>query len=256
MAAPSAAEFARWKQQCLSAADLSRKGSIDEPIVELVNFINGQEFLFTTSSCSGRISVFAEKHEEKKKGCDWLMISHSQTDTASVMTSLRMHDHTGSAVFKFEPFVLHVQCRTIQDARLLHQAGVQAGFRNSGISLGSKGKVVVAIRSTHTLEAPLSDRGRMLVDEGYVSYLVTAANGKLEENQRRVQRFFCYLKEILSKQAESVPSHTVQHRKDKHQETHKNRKQQQEGRSDKSATHEEQDHSDDGVDLHDLFEGS
>ncbi|XP_078687023.1 tRNA wybutosine-synthesizing protein 3 homolog [Branchiostoma floridae x Branchiostoma belcheri] len=254
MAAPSSAEFARWKRQCLSAADLSRKGSIDEPIVELVKFINGQEFLFTTSSCSGRISVFAEKHEEKKKGCDWLMISHTQTDTASVMTAL--HDHTGSAVFKFEPFVLHVQCRTIQDARLLHQAGVQAGFRNSGISLGSKGKVVVAIRSTHTLEAPLSDRGRMLVDEGYVSYLVTAANRKLQENQHRVQRFFSYLKELLSKQVELVPPHTVQHRKDKHQETHKNREQAQEGMSDKSATHEEQDHSDDAVDLHYLFEGS
>ncbi|KAI8491543.1 tRNA methyltransferase tyw3 [Branchiostoma belcheri] len=252
MAAPSAAEFARWKQQCLSAADLSRKGSIDEPIVELVNFINGQEVLFTTSSCSGRISVFAEKHEEKKKGCDWLMISHTQTDTASVMTSL--HDHTGSAVFKFEPFVLHVQCRTIQDARLVHQAGVQAGFRNSGISLGSKGKVVVGIRSTHTLEAPLSDRGRMLVDEGYVSYLVTAANGKLQENQHRVQRFFCYLKELLSKKAESVPPHTVQHRKDKHQEEH--RKQQHEGRPDTSTAHLEEEHSDDWVDLHDLFEGS
>eukprot|EP00058_Branchiostoma_floridae_P003316 XP_002588804.1 hypothetical protein BRAFLDRAFT_89765 [Branchiostoma floridae] len=162
MAAPSAAEFARWKKQCLSASDLSRKGSIDEPIVELVNFINGQEFLFTTSSCSGRISVFAE------------------------LTALC--DHTGSAVFKFEPFVLHAQCRTTQDARLMHQAAVQAGFRNSGISLGNRGKVVVAIRSTHTLEAPLSDRGRMLVDEDYIRYLVTAANSKLEENERKVQR--------------------------------------------------------------------
>ncbi|XP_066294216.1 tRNA wybutosine-synthesizing protein 3 homolog [Branchiostoma lanceolatum] len=251
MAAPNAAEFARWKQQCLSATDLSRKGSIDDPIVELVNFINGQEFLFTTSSCSGRISVFAEKHKEKKKGCDWLLMSHTQAEAQSVMTALC--DHTGSAVFKFEPFVLHAQCRTIQDARLMHQAAVQAGFRNSGISLGNKGKVMMAIRSTHTLEAPLSDHGRMLVDEDYISYLVAAANGKLEENESRVQRFFSNLKELLSNQAESVQSHDVQHSKNEHQEAH--RKHQHKRGPDTCATHD-QEHSDDGVDLHDLFEGS
>ncbi|CAH1272735.1 TYW3 [Branchiostoma lanceolatum] len=251
MAAPSAAEFARWKQQCLCATDLSRKGSIDEPIVELVNFINGQQFLFTTSSCSGRISVFAEKHKEKKKGCDWLLISHTQAEAQAVMTALC--DHTGSAVFKFEPFVLHAQCRTIQDARLVHQAAIQAGFRNSGISLGNKGKVMVAIRSTHTLEAPLSDRGRMLVDEDYISYLVDAANEKLEENRRRVQRFFSNLKELLSNQAGEVQTQEVQHRKREHQEAH--RKHQYKRGPDTCAAHD-QEHSDDGVDLHNLFEGS
>ncbi|XP_035683563.1 tRNA wybutosine-synthesizing protein 3 homolog [Branchiostoma floridae] len=249
MATPSAAEFARWKKQCLSAADLSRKGSIDEPIVELVNLINGQEFLFTKSSCSGRILVFAEKHEEKKRGCDWLLISHTQADTQAVMTALC--DHTGSAVFKYEPFVLHAQCRTIQDARLMHQAAVQAGFRNSGISLGNRGKVVVAIRSTHTLEAPLSDRGRMLVDEHYIRYLVTAANGKLEENERRVQRFFCNLKELLSRQ--TAQPRDVQHRKEKHQE--ERRKQQRETQPD-TCDAQDQELCNDWVDLQDLFEGS
>lgn len=45
------------KKACLSAVDLSRKGSIDSPILELVAFINDQANFFTTSSCSGRIIV-------------------------------------------------------------------------------------------------------------------------------------------------------------------------------------------------------
>lgn len=49
------AEFRRWKAQCLSRADLSRKGSVDEDVVELVQLLNGREQYFTTSSCAGRI---------------------------------------------------------------------------------------------------------------------------------------------------------------------------------------------------------
>lgn len=45
------------KEACLSAVDMSRKGSIDEPILDLVSFINNQQNYFTTSSCSGRIIV-------------------------------------------------------------------------------------------------------------------------------------------------------------------------------------------------------
>ena len=49
------AEFKRWKAQCLNKADLSRKGSVDEDVLEIVQLLNGQEQFFTTSSCAGRI---------------------------------------------------------------------------------------------------------------------------------------------------------------------------------------------------------
>lgn len=56
----SCAVFEKQKQQSLGGVDLSRKGSIDEAIVELVNFINQQNDYFTTSSCSGRLILFEE----------------------------------------------------------------------------------------------------------------------------------------------------------------------------------------------------
>lgn len=49
------AEFRSWKVQCLSKADLSRKGSVDEDVVQLVQLLNEREQFFTTSSCAGRI---------------------------------------------------------------------------------------------------------------------------------------------------------------------------------------------------------
>lgn len=52
--------FKTIKNNAISKIDLSRKGSIDEPIGELVEFINNCDNFFTTSSCSGRICLFEE----------------------------------------------------------------------------------------------------------------------------------------------------------------------------------------------------
>lgn len=56
----SDASFQAEKARVLGRADLSRKGSVDEPIRELIGFINQQESYYTSSSCSGRVVLFSE----------------------------------------------------------------------------------------------------------------------------------------------------------------------------------------------------
>jgi tRNA wybutosine-synthesizing protein 3 len=48
------------KARMLGKVDLSRKGSVDESIRDLVEYINAQDSFYTTSSCSGRVTVFSE----------------------------------------------------------------------------------------------------------------------------------------------------------------------------------------------------
>jgi tRNA wybutosine-synthesizing protein 3 len=74
--------------------DLSPKGSVDEPIRALIHDVNQLAGLVTTSSCSGRISVFLEGRKAdasqaepsdlsvagpggKGGGGSWLFISHN-----------------------------------------------------------------------------------------------------------------------------------------------------------------------------------
>ena len=52
--------FRKQKLAALSGLDLSRKGSVDAPIVNLIQQINDQEQYFTTSSCSGRVCIVEE----------------------------------------------------------------------------------------------------------------------------------------------------------------------------------------------------
>ncbi|PNG93974.1 tRNA wybutosine-synthesizing protein 2/3/4, partial [Tetrabaena socialis] len=65
-------------------ADKSRKGSVDAPVASLVARINAHPAVYTTSSCSGRITVFGEPTPEGraggKKGGEWVYASHDPAD--------------------------------------------------------------------------------------------------------------------------------------------------------------------------------
>ncbi|XP_069334184.1 tRNA wybutosine-synthesizing protein 3 homolog isoform X1 [Eulemur rufifrons] len=196
------AEFRRWKSQSLSKADLSRKGSVDEDVVELVQVLNAQEQFFTTSSCAGRILLLdggINGFEVQKQNCCWLLVTHKPCVKDDVIVALKKAN--GDAVLKFEPFVLHVQCRQLQDAQILHSVAIDSGFRNSGITVGKRGKTMLAVRSTHGLEVPLSHKGKLMVTEEYIDFLLNVANQKMEENKKRIGRFYNCLQRALEREA-------------------------------------------------------
>ncbi|KAE8609534.1 hypothetical protein XENTR_v10011835 [Xenopus tropicalis] len=192
--------FSHWKQQSLRKADVSKKGSVDEDIEETVRLINQQERYFTTSSCSGRVIMINETLDSsiiQKQNCSWLFVTHQLCKPDDVFAALK--NATGDVVLKFEPFVLHVQCHKLEDAQILHGVAINSGFRNSGITVGKKGKIIMAVRSTHGLEVPLTQNGKCLVSQEYIEFLVQTANRKMEENKRRITRFHSCLLKALQK---------------------------------------------------------
>ncbi|KAM9720062.1 tRNA wybutosine-synthesizing protein 3 homolog isoform 2-T2 [Menidia menidia] len=167
--------FEQRKKYCLNKLDLSKKGSVDEDIQHVVYLINSCKDLFTTSSCSGRIILFdgfPNNSDVQKKGCVWLFVAHSKCTFDDLMSGLSRS--TNDAVLKFEPFVLHVQCRRLEDAQLM------------------------AIRSTHGLEVPLTHNGKLLVEHDYIHFLIQKVNAKMEQNIQRIQRFYKSLQAALS----------------------------------------------------------
>ncbi|XP_025099211.1 tRNA wybutosine-synthesizing protein 3 homolog [Pomacea canaliculata] len=133
----------------------------------------------------------------KKKGCHWLYVTHDQACFEEIKRSLLSSQ--GAAVFKFEPMIMHIQVHTLSDAQKLHTTAVASGFRNSGISIGGKGKIIVAVRSTHSLEVPLSFGGQVLVSDDYIKHLVECGNKKMQENMSRIQKFFEHLQAMVEK---------------------------------------------------------
>ncbi|XP_035527440.1 tRNA wybutosine-synthesizing protein 3 homolog [Morone saxatilis] len=190
--------FSQWKKQCVNKLDLSKKGSVDADIEHVVSLLNSCEQYFTTSSCSGRtilIDGAPESSDVQKQNCVWLFVSHQKCTSDDLVSGLARSRR--DAVLKFEPFVLHVQCRRLEDAQLMHSVAINSGFRNSGLTVSKTGKIISAVRSTHGLEVPLSHEGKLLVEHEYIHFLAQIANEKMEENLRRIHRFYQNLQSAL-----------------------------------------------------------
>lgn len=110
----------------------------------------------------------------------------------------------GMVALKMEPFVMHVECRTMASAKLLLSAAVaDAGFRNSGVTPPGK-KIMCAIRhaSGLGLDVPLVVDGVNYAagQHAYVRRLLGLANEKMRGNDMRLQRLEAGLADRLQRQ--------------------------------------------------------
>ncbi|KAL5972634.1 hypothetical protein ACLOJK_039439 [Asimina triloba] len=195
--------------------DKSPKGSLDTPIVPLIHSLNQHPSYFTTSSCSGRISILSQPppqtlaghivtQQKKKKagGGSWLFITHDPADSDSVIDVLFGSQSSSSAppgalVFRFEPFILAVDCRDVASAQALVCAAISCGFRESGVTNMHR-RVMVAVRCSIRLEVPLGETGLLMVSPEYVRYLVGIANEKMMANKKRTDGFLQVLLGMVS----------------------------------------------------------
>ena len=190
-------------QSPTAAVDRSPKGCLDAPIVDLVHLINSIPDYVTTSSCSGRVVLYAQ--EERK----WLYVVHeecTQTDviktcsnyfgnlatpnynttTTRATAAAAVKDEDKVILMKTEPFILHVLCKSVPAAQALLQVSRDAGFRESGISVGKK-SIMCAVRTTgNSMEVPLTSS---LATIDYLSFLVPYANDLFRKNKERIDIF-------------------------------------------------------------------
>ncbi|CAG81340.1 tRNA wybutosine-synthesizing protein [Yarrowia lipolytica] len=187
--------------------DDSPKGTIDEFLKPLIATINGLDDFVTTSSCSGRVSVFleGEKGVEEggkvtgKGGGKWLFVSHDpkeiegwekkvfgQDDKMAEEWLGHVAPQTSLILFKYEAMILHVQCRSLLAAQALYSTAMGCGFRESGIGSNNN----VAIRISLNIGCPIGygegDNLHLLVPTSYLQLLTQQSRTLFTENFRRM----------------------------------------------------------------------
>jgi tRNA wybutosine-synthesizing protein 3 len=196
---PSAMDFDNAKKMCMSkmkTADKSRKHSIDTQILPLIDHINALPQFYTTSSCSGRIYLLTEPSSKAKPDVLWLYVSHEQVQFKDIQSALKNLPQE-PVWFRQEGLILHIACKSIIDAENILILARSAGFRRSGIITQHK-RIVVEICSTEKMDAPIANKGTLLVSEQYMQYLIDKSNEKFEENRKKTQKFFNALKKVKS----------------------------------------------------------
>lgn len=191
-------DFNKQKQKYLAdldsgLRDRSKKGFIDAEIKELVAVINNHPHFYTTSSCSGRILLYSTSLDRKKNETEWIFVSHQEVLLSDIAEKLK-HLSSGIVFFRFEPMILHIVCRDLDNAEKLLQVCNSAGLKHSGaISLGER--IVVEIIGNDRLDAPVAKDGTLLITPEGISHYVTDANEKMKRNLERIER----LKEEMDK---------------------------------------------------------
>ncbi|RHY30644.1 hypothetical protein DYB32_004165, partial [Aphanomyces invadans] len=160
--------------------DKSPKGSVDEPIVDMITRLNAHP------------NYVHEDSHLITKGGQWLVSSHAPVSfhefSAAVLTDPTALQ--GMVIFKHEPFIMHVQCRDDEAAKALLQVGLACGFRESGVVLGNK-RTMVAIRTTaNAMEIPIALHGNLMVNTSYLEWILDIANQKFHANRAKTDKLF------------------------------------------------------------------
>ena len=177
--------FLKRKKDCLRKQDKSSIGSFDKKILGLCEKINKLENYYTLSSCSGRIVLI--KDIDKKISDMFVFKSHDKIKVNDLTNALENYSGKENLVFKIEPCILHVACRSLVDANKMLTKARYAGWKNSGIMSIADSRIVLEMRSTESIALLILVRGKIIVDDNYLKVLIAESNRKLGKTWKKIE---------------------------------------------------------------------
>ena len=171
--------FSNDKKTFLSKLDKSKKDSLDEKIIPLINLINSKENYYTTSSCSGRVLLW--RGSGKKNETQWLKVSHDFITEEF----FNIHPTTDLVWLRLEPLIMHICCKDLDSGNsLLDQ--IKTIYKKSGF-LSVKNKIIIEIRGSEFLEMPFYLDGKILFNSD-LTLLQELINNKFKEMEIKQEK--------------------------------------------------------------------
>lgn len=181
------------KKSAIFKKDKSNKGSIDKPILPLINLINSLNDYYTTSSCAGRIILIKVSDNEKKNGSEFIFRKHNIVTFEEIKQCLVENKRKEAIWLKQSPMILHVASRNFKSAQKMLNIARKAGLKRSGIITVDK-NFIIEILGTEYVETIVTKNNSILIDDNYLKILIQEANKKLERSRERLKKFYTLLK--------------------------------------------------------------
>jgi len=162
-------------------------GKADKQVIPLLKSIASAKDFFTSSSCSGRIILLKLDAKGSKAESAFIERWHKQVKFGEFMKAVR--NAKGNEIWlKLDPFILHVGTNSLENARRILKVMQGAGVKRGGIASAKGGKFIVEMIGTQAISLPVKSRGKMLVESGYLKWLLAKANKKLSANYAHLKR--------------------------------------------------------------------
>lgn len=178
-------KFEDMKKKQLSKIDKSSIGKWDIKIKILCDKLNKRKEYYTTSSCGGRV-VLIKSLDEKAENV-FLFRTHEKIKFDELKKALKDIDYNGLIEFQQTTCILHVACKTLDDAQKLVNKAKLAGWKHSGIMATGK-RIIVELHSTEKMSFPIISGRKILVDDNFLKLIVKQANNKLERTWDKIER--------------------------------------------------------------------
>lgn len=185
--------FLRLREKALKSLEKAiQEEKVDEDIIDILNILNRNKDIFTTSSCSGRAVIIEVPYPGAKPGARFLGKWHRRVEKEDVYRSLESA-RNGFLMFMVHPPIIHAVVKDPLLGEKLVKAALSSGFKNSGMR-GIKGKIVVELRSTERMDVLIGKDRKLLVDDEYIEVLCEMANLMLEKGKKKIRVLGEYLK--------------------------------------------------------------
>jgi len=175
--------FNQRKQDILNKKDKSSIGKWDKKIKSLCNKINSKENYYTTSSCSGRIIIMIDQNKKAPKLFEF--VSHDLVSFNKLKKEISKIKKDSK--FKQEPPILHIACKTLEDAEKLLKKAQLSGWKRSGI-ISLKKNIIVEIISTEKIEFPLIKERKLLVGNSFLEIVLKKSNENLKKGWLKIEK--------------------------------------------------------------------
>jgi len=166
------------KQNALNKTDKSNATKWDEKIKPLCKKINSHSNLYTTSSCSGRITIIPDSSSKLKNG--FFFKSHNrikEEDIVSIIKNLK-----STAWLRAEPAALHIAAKELSKAQELLSKIRNLGWKKSGI-ISTKDRYIIEAFAPEILVAPITSK----TPKSYIQLLMQESNKKLRKTNQRIK---------------------------------------------------------------------
>lgn len=184
--------------EALYKPDKSKKGSVDEKVIPIIDMLNDMKDYVSTSSCSGRIDLLSRSKGGKKHESEWPYVTHGLADSNKIWNTLQEEakKEDREVWMKMEAPIMHIMCRDIESAQSLINFATKVGFKYSGIFVTKPGRVLVQIMGCEKIEGLVATDGELLVDQNYIEKITIEANKKLTSAHTRLENLFKEIKEL------------------------------------------------------------
>lgn len=148
------------------------QGRVDEDIYPFLRKLNQLPWLYTTSSCSGRILLASVRTPSYSKGRGFEAVAkwHHAVSAEEAANALEGHDDVWMLV---RGAILHIAVNSARRAYELISLARETGHKHSGILAINRAGIIVEILGEERLDMPLKIGGSLVAD---VEAAVESAN--------------------------------------------------------------------------------